>query len=140
MEAFERSCIRQTEELRQQVVTMRQSMDSDEVLQLEAGEKKRLVAIRQMVARKNRAVLLLRRKIDEVPTFAELSQYGRMLLELYEQINAKFVETRKYYNSFNSLDDSRRFLERELSILKSIADQYGEAMKSKPNKEQFVNR
>jgi hypothetical protein len=100
--------------------------------------KNKLKQLKSIAARKNRTVLLLERKIDEVPTHSELAQYGRMLVELYEQINSKFIETRKYYNSFNTLDDTRRFLESELNILKSISDQYDTAMKNKSNKEAFV--
>jgi hypothetical protein len=96
------------------------------VARVEAAHKEsqlKLQQLRAIAARKNRTVLLLSRKIDEVPTHSELAQYGRMLVELYEQINSKFVETRKYYNTFNALDDTRRFLEREVSIVKSINDQ-----------------
>ena len=102
--------------------------------------KAKLRQLRGLAARKNRTVLLLERKMDEIPTHSELAQYGRMLVELYEQINSKFVETRKYYNSFNALDDNRRFLESELAILKSISEQYEEAMKSRGNKEVFVGQ
>ncbi len=169
MEQFEASCKRQAEELRQRVLALRGADEEDGetqyVARVEAAHAEgkvrgesvfalekcflhrfsylflqaKLQQLRAIAARKNRTVLLLERKIDEVPTHSELAQYGRMLVELYEQINSKFVETRKYYNSFNALDDTRRFLEREVSIVKSIHEQYGEAMKSKANKEAFVN-
>lgn len=89
--AFERSCARQAEELRVRVGTMRSEGDALEAATLGDAERKRLQAMRQMAARKGRAVLLLKRKLDEVPTHAELAQYARMLLELYEQINSKCV-------------------------------------------------
>ena len=145
MTQFEASCKRQAEELRTRVLALRAGGDDDEqqyVSRVEQAHKQsteKLRQLRALNAKKTRTALLLERKLDEVPTHAELAQYGRMLVELYEQINSKFVETRKYYNSFNALDDTRRFLERELSILKSIQDQYGEAMKSRSNKEAFVN-
>jgi hypothetical protein len=123
MEQFEASCKRQAEELRAKVLALRGAESEEDgetayVARVEAAHaegKAKLQQLRAIAARKNRTVLLLERKIDEVPTHSELAQYGRMLVELYEQINAKFVETRKYYNSFNALDDTRRFLEREAS-------------------------
>lgn len=146
MSEFEESCRRQAEELRQKVLALRGGAEDDDetayVARVEEAHKEsksKMAQLRAVAARKNRTVLLLERKLDEVPTHSELAQYGRMLVELYEQINSKFVETRKYYNSFNALDDTRRFLESELSILRSISTQYDEAMRSRSNKEAFVN-
>ena len=123
MEQFEASCKRQAEELRQRVQALRGADEEDGetqyVARVEAAHaegRAKLQQLRAIAARKNRTVLLLERKIDEVPTHSELAQYGRMLVELYEQINSKFVETRKYYNSFNALDDTRRFLDREVPL------------------------
>jgi hypothetical protein len=129
MEQFEASCKRQAEELRAKVLALRGAEAEEDgetayVARVEAAHeegKAKLQQLRAIAARKNRTVLLLERKIDEVPTHSELAQYGRMLVELYEQINAKFVETRKYYNSFNALDDTRRFLEREASVVVSLS-------------------
>lgn len=147
MEKFEASCRRQAEELRQRALALRGGEEGDDeearfvarVERAHAEGKAKMQQLKAIAGRKHRAVLLLERKLDEVPTQAEMAQYGRMLVELYEQINSKFVETRQYYNTFNALDDTRRFLERELSIVKSINEQYGEAMKNRSNKEAFVN-
>lgn len=44
-----------------------------------------LYYIYSMQARKNREISALQRKIDEVPSRAELSQYQRRFIELYNQ-------------------------------------------------------
>lgn len=60
-----------------------------------------------------------------------------MFVELYEQVGSKLVETRRYYNTYNTLEDHRSFLEKEISILNSITDTFKVAMSSKSGKEKF---
>lgn len=48
-------------------------------------ESKKLQKAQVAVARKTREVAFLERKIDEVPSRAELTQYQRRFVELYEQ-------------------------------------------------------
>ena len=42
--------------------------------------------VRQMLAEKNRQVAFVQRRIEEVPTRTELTQYERRFVELYEQV------------------------------------------------------
>jgi hypothetical protein len=90
------------------------------------------------LALKTRQILLVKRKIDEVPSRRELLQYQRHFLELYEQMAVKFTETKQYYNTFNTLEDTRVCLSREVSILNSIQESYQSSMKSKTAKQKFV--
>lgn len=80
----------------------------------------------------------MERKIDEIPARTELTQYQRMFVELYEQVGSKLVETRRYYNTYNTLEDHRSFLEKEISIINSIHDNFKTAMASKANREKFL--
>jgi hypothetical protein len=57
---------------------------------------------------------MVQRKIDEIPSRTELQQYQRQFVELYEQVSSKFTETRKYYNSYNTLNDTKQFLQKEV--------------------------
>jgi hypothetical protein len=52
---------------------------------------------RQLIAKKNRDIQLLLRKLDAVPTRAELMQYERRFVELNDQMAANLEETRKYF-------------------------------------------
>jgi chromosome segregation ATPase len=90
------------------------------------------------LAFKARQILLVKRKIDEVPSRRELLQYQRHFLELYEQMAVKYTETKQYFNTFNTLVDTRECLEREVSILNSIQKSYSSSMKSKNAKQQFI--
>lgn len=81
---------------------------------------------------------MVQRKIDEIPSRTELQQYQRQFVELYEQVSSKFTETRKYYNSYNTLNDTKQFLQKEVSILNSIDENYKAAVSSKQNKEKLA--
>ena len=61
-----------------------------------------------MQARKNREIALLQRKIDEIPSRTELSQYQRRFIELYNQSESHVsLETMCMHgNSPHSLGDS----------------------------------
>lgn len=86
-------------------------------------------------ARKNREIAHLQRKIDEVPSRAELTQYQRRFIELYGQGNTDYMyiymylrsfmyitvssmlnETRQYYTLYNSLEDQREYMEKEVHL------------------------
>jgi len=61
-----------------------------------------------------------------------------MFVELYEQVASKLTETRQYYTSYNTLNDTKSFLTKEVSILNSIHDGYKTAMSSKSGKETLL--
>lgn len=48
-------------------------------------EKERLHVIRMQLAKKNRAIVSIERKLDNVPDRTELAQYQRRFIELYSQ-------------------------------------------------------
>ncbi|KAG8534638.1 hypothetical protein GDO81_018953, partial [Engystomops pustulosus] len=52
------------------------------------AEREKLQKIRLLLARRNREIAILQRKIDEVPSRAELTQYQKRFIELYGQGNA----------------------------------------------------
>lgn len=48
-------------------------------------EKDRLHMIRMQLAKKNRAIVSIERKLDNIPDRTELAQYQRRFIELYSQ-------------------------------------------------------
>lgn len=58
---------------------------ADEVSQRCAVEREKYARMRRQLAKKTRQVETLRRYIDDVPGRAELSQYQRRFIELYNQ-------------------------------------------------------
>ncbi|ELU05628.1 hypothetical protein CAPTEDRAFT_184119 [Capitella teleta] len=104
------------------------------------ADREKLGKIKLLFARKNREISSLQRKIDEVPTRAELSQYQRRFVELYGQIAAKHKETKQFYTLYNTLDDTKLYLNKEVNLLNSIYDTFEQAMSSTANKEQFLKQ
>lgn len=48
-------------------------------------ERERLNVIRLQLAKKNRAIVSIERKLDNIPDRTELAQYQRRFIELYSQ-------------------------------------------------------
>nr|CAB3228779.1 coiled-coil domain-containing protein 93-like [Phallusia mammillata] len=101
-------------------------------------DSEKLDKIRFLLAAKNRSVASLARKIDEVPTRAELTQYQRRFVELYNQIASKHKETKQFYTMYNTLDDTRRYVEKEVDLLDSIYDNFQTAKISAANMAQYL--
>ena len=145
-EEFKANCKRQVAEYKEKMEALQkggeEAGEEGERLRLieqtHDNDSERLRQARALLAKKNRTILLLERKIDETPSRTELTQYQREFVELYEQVAAKLMETRQYYNSYNTLEDQRVFLSKEVSILDSINDNYNVAMQSKTNKENLL--
>lgn len=93
--------------------------------------------LRQMLAEVNLEVASSVRIIDDTPTRTELIQYERRFVELYQQVAWKLEETRKYYDIYNTLDSNLSFLQKEIKLLNSIAENFTEAMRSASAKVEF---
>uniref|UniRef100_A0A3Q3X2Y3 Coiled-coil domain-containing protein 93 n=1 Tax=Mola mola TaxID=94237 RepID=A0A3Q3X2Y3_MOLML len=93
----------------------------------------------RQTARRNREIAILQRKIDEVPNRAELTQYQKRFLELYSQVSATHKETKQFFTLYNTLDDKKVYLEKEVNLLNSIHDNF-QAMSSSAAKDQFLRQ
>uniref|UniRef100_A0A8C8EQQ9 Coiled-coil domain-containing protein 93 n=1 Tax=Oncorhynchus tshawytscha TaxID=74940 RepID=A0A8C8EQQ9_ONCTS len=85
-------------------------------------DKEKLQKIRLLMARRNREIAVLQRKIDEVPSRAELTQYQKRFIELYGQGGCLSLIL---------------FL---VNLLNSIHDNFQQAMASSGAKEQFLRQ
>ncbi|GAB0191356.1 coiled-coil domain-containing protein 93 [Grus americana] len=103
-------------------------------------EKDKLQKIRLLLARRNREIAILQRKIDEVPSRAELTQYQKRFIELYSQVSATHKETKQFFTLYNTLDDKKVYLEKEVNLLNSIHDNFQQAMASSGSREQFLRQ
>uniref|UniRef100_A0A671TA36 Coiled-coil domain-containing protein 93 n=1 Tax=Sinocyclocheilus anshuiensis TaxID=1608454 RepID=A0A671TA36_9TELE len=103
------------------------------------ADREKLQKIRLLMARRNREIAILRRKIDEVPSRAELTQYQKRFIELYSQVSATHKETKQFFTLYNTLDDKKVYLEKEVNLLNSIHDHF-QAMASSGSKEQFLRQ
>uniref|UniRef100_A0A1A8EPP6 Coiled-coil domain-containing protein 93 n=1 Tax=Nothobranchius korthausae TaxID=1143690 RepID=A0A1A8EPP6_9TELE len=104
------------------------------------SDREKLQKIRLLMARRNREIAILQRKIDEVPSRAELTQYQKRFIELYSQVSATHKETKQFFTLYNTLDDKKVYLEKEVTLLNSIHDNFQQAMSSAAAKEQFLRQ
>ncbi|ELV10280.1 Coiled-coil domain-containing protein 93 [Tupaia chinensis] len=107
-------------------------------------EKEKLYKIRLLQARRNREIAILHRKIDEVPSRAELIQYQKRFIELYRQISAVHKETKQFFTLYNTLDDKKVYLEKEVRTVlcgsHTSADFSFRAMASPAARDQFLRQ
>uniref|UniRef100_A0A8C5I5R0 Coiled-coil domain-containing protein 93 n=1 Tax=Gouania willdenowi TaxID=441366 RepID=A0A8C5I5R0_GOUWI len=100
-------------------------------------DKDKLQKIRLLMARRNREIAILQRKIDDVPSRAELTQYQKRFIELYSQVSSTHKETKQFFTLYNTLDDKKVYLEKEVSTQVSSLNV---AMSSSAAKEQFLRQ
>lgn len=117
-----------------------EGMDVAELGSTLAAEREALVAVRLRLAKATRAAASLQRQLDDVPGRAELAQYQRRFLELYSQVAAKHKETKQFYTLYNTLSDTKLYMEKELTLLDSILENYHEALSSPSMREQFIRQ
>jgi len=55
-------------------------------------------------------------------------------------VAAKHKETKQFYTLYNTLDDSKLYLSKEVNLLNSILDNFTDAMSSPSTKEQFLKQ
>lgn len=91
-------------------------------------------------AKKNREISTLKRKLDEIPSRIELSQYQKRFVELYNQISNVHRETKQFYIFYNVLEDKKLYMNKEINLLNSISEQFARAMSTQSNREQFVKQ
>lgn len=101
--------------------------------------QRKIQDVQSLLSTKARAIALVKRKMDEIPSRRELQQYQRQFLELYEQMAQRFTETRQYYHTYNTLCDRRNYLSREVTILESIQENYANALKAKGGKQKLAD-
>ncbi|KAI8426311.1 hypothetical protein MSG28_005184 [Choristoneura fumiferana] len=120
-----------------------QPLTSEELKEFKLREEKIkafIINMRLELAKLNRDVLRYTVAIDEVPGTAELLQYEKRFIELYNQVASKHKETKQYYIFYNTLFEVKLYTSKELSLLNSILDNYEEAMSSARKREEFMSQ
>lgn len=129
-------------ELEEQIAKSKEvENENDDLMKKQhSADYERLSKMRFSLAAKNRYSSALSRKLDEIPTRAELTQYQKRFVELYDQISQTHVETKQFYTMYNTLDDSRRYLEKEADLLDSVYDNFQAATGSSSNMLQYLKQ
>lgn len=144
---FKLACKKQMEDLKAKILKMQaegqdEDEDTERIRQIEAQydeDSQKLQRIRKLLSKKKREIAGIERLVDEIPSRTELSQYQKRFLELYSQVASKLSETRQYYSLYNTLDSTKIYLSREVSLLNSIFDNFDKAKASKSNQERFID-
>ncbi|XP_072118233.1 coiled-coil domain-containing protein 93 [Mobula birostris] len=146
---FRNHCREEMARLQQSIESLKSAAGNEEAELKEHSElieqqykedRVKLQKIRLLLARRNREIAVLQRKIDEVPSRAELTQYQRRFIELYNQVSATHKETKQFFTLYNTLDDKKVYLEKEVNLLNSIHDNFQQAMASPATREQFLRQ
>ena len=98
-----------------------------EIERVYAAETAKADKMRRLLGQKGRSIASLQRQIDDIPTRAELMQYERRFRELYQQVASKSEETKKYYDSYNMLDEKKGYLVKEASLINSIHENFAKS-------------
>ncbi|CAH2244494.1 jg17968 [Pararge aegeria aegeria] len=126
-----------------ETVVEEQPLTPDELKEFQDREKKLkdyISGVRVELGHLNRQVLRYTVAIDEVPGTAELLQYEKRFVELYNQVASKHKETKQYYIFYNTLYEVKLYTSKELSLLNSILDNYDEVMSSARKREEFMTQ
>lgn len=146
---FKAHCKEEMFRLKQNICKLKTETDDEDNDEMERvtlieqqydADKEKLKKIKLLLAQVNREIALLQRKIDEVPSRAELSQYQKRFIELYNHVAAKHKETKQFYTLYNTLDDTKLYLNKEVNLLNSIHENFSAAMASPSTKEQFLRQ
>ncbi|XP_075167322.1 coiled-coil domain-containing protein 93 isoform X1 [Haematobia irritans] len=139
---FKEHCRKDLAALQEQIDELEafNAQDPKEREQAVAKEKERIQILKLQLAKRNRGILAIQRQLDNTPDRTELAQYQRRFHELYDEMSAKHLETKQYYTLFNTLNDQKRYMEKELSLLNSICEAYNEGMMTQHGREEFVQQ
>ncbi|GMF14490.1 unnamed protein product [Phytophthora lilii] len=109
----------------------------NEIEQMHAQMAQKHKDMKLAAAKQTRALHLKMKQIDEIPTRIELVQYEKRFVELYDEVALTLDETRKYYCVYNTLKTTHEFLEKEISLINSINENFDVAMGSKTATQAF---
>ncbi|XP_071521254.1 coiled-coil domain-containing protein 93 isoform X2 [Panulirus ornatus] len=141
---FKDACRKESEKMKKEISNLQARLTEadagNEMTERHMAEKEKYAKMRQQLAKKTRKVEALKRYIDDVPGRAELSQYQRRFIELYNQVAATHRETQQFYNMYNTLADTRTYMEKELSLLNSILDNMAMALDNVANMDEYLQQ
>ena len=101
-------------------------------------EHQKLLHQRKQIADVNRNVTVLQRKIENCPSKIEITQFHKRLVELFDNLNLKSEENRRYVNLYNTVMETRRLFRQQTDYMKEINDSY-KGCKQKKEKEVLLH-
>lgn len=83
-------------------------------------EHDKLLEKRKLLAVENRNVNIVQRKIENQPSKIEVTQFHKRLVELFENLNLKSEENRRYIMLFNTANEAKKLFAQEKKYLSEI--------------------
>ena len=80
----------------------------------------------------------MQRKIESCPSNVEISQFTKRLLELFDNLNFKSEEQRKYSSLYNTTVDTKSYFTSQFNYMREIKQEYAKC-KSKKEKEVLLH-
>uniref|UniRef100_A0A7N2N5G1 Coiled-coil domain-containing protein 93 n=1 Tax=Quercus lobata TaxID=97700 RepID=A0A7N2N5G1_QUELO len=99
----------------------------------------KLNSAKRELAARYRAIVAVKRQLDDVPSQSELIQYERRFSELYVHIQEKLRQTRKCYGTYNALLEIKELMLKETSLLNSISSQFQDAITSTAGRMKLID-
>lgn len=99
------------ERMKQKKVDLEQAEQSAVLQQIDQEfdeEHNKLLEQRKLVAVENRNINIVQRKIENCPSKIEITQFHKRLVELFDNMNLKAEENRKYINLYNTVQETKR--------------------------------
>ena len=81
---------------------------------------------------------MLQRKIENCPSKIEITQFHKRLVELFDNLNLKSEENRRYVNLYNTVMETRRLFRQQTDYMREINDSY-KGSKQKKEKEVLLH-
>jgi hypothetical protein len=66
----------------------------------------------------------INRRIDDIPTPIELSQYRQAFFQLYNQSAVLYRQTKQNYTLYNTFTDMIDYMKKEIALIESIYQNY----------------
>jgi len=142
--AFKQGCkkrLLELQALRDSVEIDIDSEDSRRIAKVEAlysSDKQKYDKVRRMLAQRNQQIAMIRRKMNSYPSRAELLQYEKRFVELYEQTSTRLKETKKYYDLYNTLSQVFDKMQNEVSLLNSVQTAFNNGLTNPTSRTEFI--
>ena len=101
-------------------------------------EHNKLLTQRTQIADVNRNITVIQRRIENCPSKIEITQFHKRLVELFDNLNLKSEENRRYVNLYNTVMETRRLFRQQTDYMKEINDSYKQC-KQKKEKEVLLH-
>ncbi|GMR36577.1 hypothetical protein PMAYCL1PPCAC_06772, partial [Pristionchus mayeri] len=125
---FKKECREELESIEREIDRLRERIDSEELAEDEeslsvlSSLQSQLVSQRASTAESLQRLNGLQRRMDEVPSEAEIAQYHKRFIELGNDILSEHRRLRGAFDEHNTMMDVKEYLQKENDLLNTVED------------------